>query len=178
MSRRIQFYHAGRYASGVIRPSLLLALVLWLSGCGGAAKTMAPDHGDERRQAIAQMWEEIQGLERGEIGVRSGSLPEVDGSDTSKPVVTSPNQIDAAPASTARERPRPVDPELVNMCYARTETRVRQCADVCHLANRICQNAVSICRIARDLDDSWSRERCAGANNSCTRADSRCCGCK
>lgn len=50
------------------------------------------------------------------------------------------------------------------------------CADVCTLADHICDNAESICAIAAELEgDSWAAEKCASAKASCREAKKKCC---
>jgi hypothetical protein len=52
------------------------------------------------------------------------------------------------------------------------------CGDVCNLKDAICDNAVSICRIAAELDgDAWADGKCASAKASCKEATDRCCAC-
>jgi len=53
-----------------------------------------------------------------------------------------------------------------------------KCTTSCTLSNSICTNADSICRIAVDLNDDWSRGRCAKANKTCEGARDKCCGCQ
>lgn len=59
---------------------------------------------------------------------------------------------------------------------AKTET----CSDTCRLADSICANAGSICRIANgDLGgtDGYANEKCQSGSASCQAAKQRCCGC-
>ena len=51
------------------------------------------------------------------------------------------------------------------------------CADVCTLADHICDNAESICNIAAELgaQDTWAQEKCASAKASCREAKKKCC---
>ena len=51
------------------------------------------------------------------------------------------------------------------------------CADVCTLAEHICDNAEQICILADDLGDQWSRDKCNSAKASCRDAKKRCCQC-
>jgi hypothetical protein len=52
------------------------------------------------------------------------------------------------------------------------------CDTSCTLSNSICTNADKICRIAIDLDDDWSRGKCAKANKTCEASKTKCCGCQ
>jgi hypothetical protein len=52
------------------------------------------------------------------------------------------------------------------------------CTDNCALADSICDNADTICKIAKELaNDSWANEKCASAETSCETARGKCCGC-
>jgi len=56
--------------------------------------------------------------------------------------------------------------------------KTEKCTTSCTLSDSICTNADSICRIAVDLNDDWSRGRCARANKTCEGARDKCCGCQ
>jgi hypothetical protein len=52
------------------------------------------------------------------------------------------------------------------------------CTDTCTLADSICENADTICKIAKELgSDPWANGKCAGAETSCEKARAKCCGC-
>jgi len=58
--------------------------------------------------------------------------------------------------------------------------RSTSCQDTCNLAQSICTNATSICRIANtDLagTDTYANEKCQSGTASCQAAQQRCCGC-
>jgi hypothetical protein len=53
------------------------------------------------------------------------------------------------------------------------------CADVCSLADAICDNAETICAIAAELgpQDDFAKQKCDSAKASCREAKQRCCDC-
>ena len=52
------------------------------------------------------------------------------------------------------------------------------CNDTCTLADSICENAETICKIAKELvGDTRAAGKCAGAETSCEKARGKCCGC-
>jgi hypothetical protein len=52
------------------------------------------------------------------------------------------------------------------------------CADVCSLADAICDNAETICAIAAELSpDDFAKQKCDSAKASCREAKQRCCDC-
>jgi hypothetical protein len=52
------------------------------------------------------------------------------------------------------------------------------CSDTCKLSDSICENAVKICGIAKELgNDAWANEKCASGTTSCDTAQTKCCGC-
>ena len=52
------------------------------------------------------------------------------------------------------------------------------CTDTCKLSDSICDSAVKICTIAKELGgDAWATEKCASGTSSCEAAQGKCCGC-
>ena len=51
------------------------------------------------------------------------------------------------------------------------------CADVCSIADAICDNAEQICILADELgkDDDWAQRKCGSAKASCRDAKKKCC---
>ncbi len=97
----------------------------------------------------------------------------------------------------AGERPTPAPPNATSMCPdppCRTPTATtiklrkddstckpaaaQACTDTCKLSDSICDNAVKICDIAKELgNDAWANEKCASGTSSCETAQGKCCGC-
>jgi hypothetical protein len=65
--------------------------------------------------------------------------------------------------------------EEIRECVGELKSAV--CHDTCSIKDAICDNAESICRIADDLNDDWSAEKCHSAKASCREATERCCTC-
>lgn len=89
------------------------------------------------------------------------------------PVITGPDTIVGGEPTTMGTQPHAAEPTCQP---AKTET----CTDTCRLADSICANAGSICRIASgDLGgtDGYANERCQSGSASCQAAKQRCCGC-
>lgn len=75
-------------------------------------------------------------------------------------------------------RPQPLSTAM-RICPDDYEPVTEQCQDVCSLANAICENADSICRIASDLPgDTWAEGKCDSSKASCKQAKERCCTCE
>lgn len=52
------------------------------------------------------------------------------------------------------------------------------CTDTCKLSDSICDSAVKICTIAKELgSDTWANEKCTSGTSSCETAQGKCCGC-
>lgn len=52
------------------------------------------------------------------------------------------------------------------------------CTDTCKLSDSICDSAVKICTIAKELgNDAWAAEKCSSGTASCETAQGKCCGC-
>ena len=59
-----------------------------------------------------------------------------------------------------------------------SEPEAPTCSDICVLANHICDNAETICKIADELGkDDPAQEKCTSAKASCREATQRCCNC-
>lgn len=93
--------------------------------------------------------------------------------DRAKLELTEPSD---AESMTARPEPMGTTPAIQNPSCKPAKTD--KCTTSCTLSDSICTNADSICRIAVDLNDDWSRGRCAKANKTCEGARDKCCGCQ
>jgi hypothetical protein len=59
-----------------------------------------------------------------------------------------------------------------------THSESQTCKDNCTLADSICENANSICKIAKELvGDAWAQGKCTSAETTCETARGKCCGC-
>jgi hypothetical protein len=83
----------------------------------------------------------------------------------------------ADPATGLMPEQRAVTPAL-RKCETTKEPSTDACQDTCNLKDAICDNAESICRIAKQLEnDSWADGKCRSARASCDEARQRCCEC-
>jgi hypothetical protein len=133
------------------------AAVAQLAACAGQApgRTMAElRRDDERKSEIQALWIQIRDW-RQQAGLRVA------------PPLDLKNQMLRATMATA-----------LRVCPDEVEPATPVCRDVCSLADAICENAESICRIADELPgDSWAADKCADAKASCREAKERCCKC-
>jgi len=84
-----------------------------------------------------------------------------------------PNEqaIQGAPVQPLGALPSTQDPK----CHpAQNDT----CKTSCTLSDSICSNADKICRLSIEMNDDWSRGRCAKANKTCESSKTKCCGCQ
>lgn len=73
--------------------------------------------------------------------------------------------------------PRPMA-DIRRVCTPATAPS-QTCGDVCRLADRICDNAESICELAGKLPgDAWAAGKCDTGKAACEKARTRCCGCR
>jgi hypothetical protein len=76
-----------------------------------------------------------------------------------------------------RPEERAVTP-ATRKCETTREPSTDTCQDTCNLKDAICDNAESICRIAKQLEnDGWADGKCRSARASCAEARQRCCEC-
>ena len=166
-------------------PGALVAAVLALGSCGGAANHPMPDNAAHQRAQIKALLADIERLESEQQGdavgvvkptINSAGDGDGDGDGDSDSPATAPQRLSTRTESGSSDA-QPWPP-MANVCYARADQRTQRCTSVCKLAENICTNAGSICRLAEELgNDDWARDRCAQASSSCTRADQRCCQC-
>jgi hypothetical protein len=131
--------------------ALLVALAMSLS-CGGAPPNW--EHRIQKKNDISSLMAQI-GVWRREAGLNINPSPQ--------DVI----QIQRGGSSVQQLKAVCPDGHTVN----------ESCADVCTLADHICDNAESICNIAAELgeQDTWAQEKCASAKASCREAKKKCC---
>jgi hypothetical protein len=134
------------------RATAVVALMIGLAGC--AARSNAPQWqaSQSRKNEITALWTQIRDWRR-EAGMDVDPLP-------------------TTVFAMSRLSVRALDRTCPDSHAVPTT-----CADVCNLADAICDNAESICSIAAELgDDPWAAGKCDNAKASCKESRQRC-GC-
>jgi hypothetical protein len=135
-----------------------LALVACASPRAGEApppRTMESLAGpyDQEKAEITLLWGQIRGWR-----VDQGMQPE--------------------PPFDLMRQTRHIPVKKLRICPENPDPASSECRDVCSIADAICENAESICRIASQLDgDAWATDKCNSAKASCKQATERCCDC-
>lgn len=140
------------YASPVLWGLLLGAAVgLGLVACASGPQAMPTAEVELRKKEVQDYWMQIRDW-RVDIGLTADPM--------------------------GRQGPGPAVPPVRRKCETTREPSTDTCQDVCNLKDAICDNADSICRIARQLEgDSWAQGKCKSARASCDEARQRCCEC-
>lgn len=135
--------------------AMMILAALVLTGCASPKRTMSYERIDQRKQEIAMLWAQVRAW-RQNAGLRGVEPP-------AHEII----EMQGQPMSSA-----------TRVCPAPVEPRTDRCADLCSLADAICENAESICRIADELgEDIWARDKCSSAKASCKEAKKECCRC-
>lgn len=143
---------ASFYASPVLWGLLLGAGIgLGLTACASRAPMMPTAELELRKKEVQDYWMQIREW-RVDIGLAADPF--------------------------ARQGPGPAVPPNRGTCETTREPSTDSCQDVCNLKDAICDNAESICRIAKQLEgDTWAQGKCKSARASCDEARQRCCEC-
>ncbi len=145
----------GRPVLGVIVAMMVGAMLVSVWACSAARPMVNYERIDARKQEIAMLWAQIREW-RQDAGLRGVEPPTREIIKMRKMSVAS----------------------VTRVCHGEIDPRTPRCQDMCSLADAICENAESICRIARELeDDHWARDKCASSKASCKEAKQACCRC-
>jgi hypothetical protein len=135
--------------------STMVLAALLLAACASPKRAMSYEHIDQRKQEIAMLWAQVREW-RQNAGLRGVEPP-------AREII----KMQGQPMSSA-----------TRVCPAPVEPRTDRCTDLCSLADAICENAESICRIADELgEDIWAQDKCSSAKASCKEAKKECCRC-
>ncbi len=147
---------APEHGGGAVALGLVAALAgvgAFALSCGHATPLPAWQAAQSKRNEITALWTQIRDWRR-EAGLQV------------EPEATSVVQMRRMSVSTAAR------------ACVRPKGQRETCADVCDLADAICDNAESICAIAVELgDDAWAQDKCDSAKASCREGQQRCCTC-
>ena len=135
----------------------LIGLLLGVTACAASGPKYNYERIDQRKQEIAVLWGQIREW-RQNAGLRGRGAVRV------------PRSSQCRPSRCPRAKA---------ICPDDTEPETQECKDVCSLAEAICENAESICRISVELgNDPWAQDKCSSSKASCKQAKQRCCGCR
>jgi hypothetical protein len=143
--------HASPVLWGLVLGAALGAAVL--AACASRQPVLSAGEVEERKKAIQGYWNEIEDW-RATLKLPV-ARPSIGGS--------TPGAVDSPPKVRCQRTRRPA-----------TEA----CEDTCTVADHICENMESICRISGQLEgDSWAENKCRGARTACDQARQSCCEC-
>lgn len=140
--------HASPILWGLVLGGALGAVLVACAGQPKSARAVGDT--DLRKEEIQDYWMQIRDW-RVELKLRPD-----------------PQMIPQPPAVT-RSEPK---------CETVKKPATPVCQDTCTLADGICDNMESICRIAKQLEgDAWAEGKCQSARASCEEARQACCAC-
>ena len=181
--------------------AMIIGLGVPLGSCGGSQRSYAPEAVStaapyDARDEIERLWQDIERMRSGDQAddvlatrndpveaVEPAATDDYDDDEEDGDRATAQAGMDdrtSEPRAEPRSQPRrpPVTSEVRLVCPDGRNPPFATCGDSCRIAQSICNNAESICRLASELaGDGWASGKCHDARDACSEATKTCCAC-